>query len=239
MMLRQTSSMLLLRNVVTRSTLTTRINASSSISLVRTFASSRDNFLKILKDEIKHGSEEADKAKELGKQSSPFKLVSESKSGEIVLGRDADGYKLKVLFDAKEFSYEYPEDEPAISTLPIKIEITPVDSDLSIMVSGEVEQQSVEEGQENSEDADDGTPYFTPTSVKTGKPGSITDDDFAPDIDELDEDLQDCFAEWLSDFQIDQDLFQLVLDHAERKETNMYLEWLKDVKKVVEGVKKQ
>jgi Mitochondrial glycoprotein len=209
---------------------------------VRTFASAKDNFLKMLKEEIKHASEDADKSKELGKQSSPFKLVSESKSGKIVLGRELDGFKLRVLFDAKDLSYDYPpeEEEAAagpVSSIPIQIEIAPVDSDIAMLVSGEVARQSGDEGQENAEENND--PYFSPSSIQTGKPGAITEDDFAPDIDELDEDLQDCFAEWLTDFEVDQDLFQLILDHAEKKENSMYVDWLKDFKKVVEGGKKQ
>jgi len=203
-------------------------------TLARGMASSRDNFIKTLGQEIKHEAEEVEKAKALGKQPSPFKLVSEAKNGDIVLARETDGYKIKVLFNAKELVYDYPEDEAPISTLPIQIEITPAGSELSILVSGEVEEQTLEEGEQDQEDV---TPFFTPTSVKTGKTGAITDQDFSPDIDELDEDLQDCFAEWLSDFEIDQDLFQLVLDHAERKENQMYLEWLTDLKKVVEGGK--
>jgi hypothetical protein len=201
------------------------------VEFARTFATSvKSTLLSVLNDEIAHEeAEEKESHDEKRDVKSSYKLASESKSGEMVLAKDINGYKIKVMFNAVDVAYDYPEDDDAelMCSLPIKIEITPANGDVSLFVTGDIETSGggEEEGEEEQEN-----PYFTLESVKVGN-------GYSPDIDELDEELQDSIATWLDDFEIDANLFQLALDHATKKETQLYQDWLKDFKKVVEAGK--
>ena len=154
--------------------------------------------------------------------------------------RDADGYKVQLTADYSNLRVEYSEaqenEEIRVTSVPVKIEISPSGSSLAMLIEGDVRSEAVEnmEGELREQDS----PYFFPTTSKCGKVGADWEKiAFSPVMEELDENLQETFADWLADFEVDHDLFNYILDVSTEKEGDLYTQWLKNFQKIVEGKK--
>jgi hypothetical protein len=203
-------------------------------------APAKTDLLKALREEIQSENKKI-KESESKEKLSKFKIEKDEAS-EVVMTHELKGYKIKVSFDPSLLDFdeedddEEEEDDEAgdlefdTDTLPIEIQITPVDADFGILVNGELEV-----------DFDDqlDAPFFTPQSVVAGPLDTLNADGYSPDMSSLSESFLDPFAEWLADFEIDQDLFDHILEIAENRETRVRIEWLKNIEKVVKAGKEK
>lgn len=196
----------------------------------RAFSSPRKDLLNVLQAELADNKDKSE-----FQNSTSFKLVS-SNDNKLVLENEMDGYKVKLTADYAKLQIEYEDEDldsfTRITNVPVKFEVTSPGSNMAMMIEGNI-------GKEKDMRGDDAeVPFFSPVSLKFADVGSACDENaYSPSMEELDESLQDAFVDWLAEFEIDRELFKYVLHTANEEEEDLYMKWLKNFHKVVEGKK--
>jgi len=177
--------------------------------------------------------EESTPVKDILKNLEPFKLDTEESIGSYVVLRKGD---VSIEFDAKDVRNS-SEDTAVTLDFEVIVHNSVLKQDMifdcSVQKANDYDDDDEEEQDDDVEEASEPQLLLEGVRVVNSDDNELDEEAYSPNFDELDEDLQQSFFDFLESHGVKDTLAGELLPLAEIKEQKEYLEWLANMKAFV------